>query len=510
MAQDGFLDWLNEDHGDRFVRRRLESELQTANDAQAREASALQSQMARIQGTLEQRLDRLTKAFYAFVELSDIRADLAVFDNESTVRHAGQRLLRALLRNGAGSSGRPADIPELPAGLPACPGYWLRPAVVSLAAAASGDHPAAASALADAQELDAVRAAAFLAGGLTLAGHGPRALPLLGTALQAPGEHVTYAQRALWQACAHGVYDDQGEDTIQGWLTGYVRGLDADVAAAQRGKWAERAAAVLRAEPLRIAARQALPYRLTEIDALVLPLAAARQLNVLSTWVGEAMTGEPAHPGREGTGREGTGGDQAVGVGHDPLVAALGAVAAALAEEGSAEEITLRQRARELRELVDDRKSAARPSWDAAAGTTLELLLADAFGPDLRLRRVALTVCAEWVTAIAARLAQAATVPPPEEVPFTAEGHTVRLSASGETSLLAAFAEIETSNAPQNVSAKLFKKKEIAEGVAWERDHLSRDVSEASAAFTGRVAELRAAAIQAAADRDAIMGALGG
>ncbi|MGH3170947.1 MAG: hypothetical protein ACRDN0_34385, partial [Trebonia sp.] len=209
MAQSDFLDWLNEDYGDRRVERRLENELEDAYASQARQSSALQSQMARIQGTLEQRLDHLTKAFYAFVELSDVRADLAVFEDETTVRHAAQRLLRTLLRGGAdspGASAPAADIPELPAGLPRCRGYWLPPAVISLTAAARGDQGAAASALGDAQELDAVRAAVFLTAGLAVAGQAPSALPLLGAAFQAAGEQVTYAQRALWRACAYGVY----------------------------------------------------------------------------------------------------------------------------------------------------------------------------------------------------------------------------------------------------------------------------------------------------------------
>ncbi|HSZ42976.1 MAG TPA: hypothetical protein VK817_23685 [Trebonia sp.] len=496
-----FLDWLNEDYGDRRVQRRLEGELQNAYDMQARQASTLRSQMDRIQGTLEQRLDRLAKAFYAFVELSDVRADLAVFEDETTVRHAAQRLLRALLGNGPDATARPGDVPDLSAGLPRCSGYWLRPAVLSLTANASGDQDAAASALVDAQELDAARAAAFLTAGLAVAGQAPLALPLLGAAFQAAGEQVTYAQRALWQACAHGVYGDPGEAMIRDWLSGYVRGLDPTAAAAQQEKWAQRADTTFGASALTTQARKGLPRGLVDVDGLFVPLVAARRLNALSTWIREAMTGEPPRPGQE---------EKAGAADQGSPVAALAAVAAALAEEGSAEEIALRQRARELREVIDDQKTAARPSWDAAAGSTLTLLLGDAFGTDLRLRRVALMACAEWVTRLATQLADAATVPPPDQISLTVEGHAVQLSASGETSLKAVFAEIEEHNAPQNVGAKLFKKKEIAEEIAWEEDRVSRDVGQASAAYTERVAELRTAATQATADRDAIMGALGG
>jgi hypothetical protein len=279
-----------------------------------------------------------------------------------------------------------------------------------------------------------------------------------------------------------------------------VSGLDAEAAAAQRETWEQRADTTFGAAQLATKARQGLPRGLFQIDALVLPLVAARQLNATSAWVREAMTGEPAAPGPEET----PSADQA-----SPVIA-LGAVAAALAEEGSAEEIALRQRARELREVIDDRKTAARPSWDAIAGSMPTLLLGDAFGADLRVRRTALTVCAEWVTGLATRLADAASVTPPDEVTIKPDSNSVRLTASGETSLKEAFAHIEERNAPQNVSAKLFKKKEIAEEINWEQDRLTRDIESASAAFTSRVAELRAAAAQAAEDRDAITGALGG
>src|ERR1700742_2222581 len=100
MARD-FLDWWEEDQGDRRVQRRLESELKDAYSYQASQSSALRSQMAQLTGSLEQRLNRLTEAFYAFVELSDLRAELAVFEDEASVRHAAVRLLRALQRRGA-------------------------------------------------------------------------------------------------------------------------------------------------------------------------------------------------------------------------------------------------------------------------------------------------------------------------------------------------------------------------------------------------------------------------
>lgn len=193
MSQGDCLDWLNEDYGDRYVQRKLETELQDAYAFQARESSAIRSQMAQLTGSIEQRLDRLTKAFYAFVELSDVRAELAVFEGEASVRHAALRLLRSLVRR--------------------------------------------AAALAEAQELDPVRTAVFRSACLAVAGRAGLAVPLLPAALQEAGEQVTYAQRALWQACAHGVYGDPGAALVGEWLAGRVGGLDAGAAAAEGSQW---------------------------------------------------------------------------------------------------------------------------------------------------------------------------------------------------------------------------------------------------------------------------------
>jgi len=494
MEQNDFLDWLNEDYGDRRVQRRLESELQDAYSYQAQQSSALQSQMAQVAGSLEQRLDRLTKAFYAFVELSDLRAELAVFEDEATVRHAALRLLRSLVRKAADPG---VALPAPPADLPRCDGYWLRPAVGSVAASIAGDERTAAAALVEAQELDPVRAAVFRCASLALAGQAALASPLLLAALQQAGEQVTYAQRALWSACAHGVFGAAGAGVVREWLAGYVRGLDRAAASAEGAQWGSRASQTLTVSGLPGQLHQGLPHELARHDELTSPLVAARELSALASWVREAVTGEPADPARPAP------------AATDPgPVAVLGAVAAALTEEGSRDEIALERRARELREIIDDRKTAARPSWDAAEDSTLSLLSADAFGPDLALRRLALGAGAAWVTALADDLARSAAVPPPDQLDIALDRHAVQLSASGQASLKGAYAEIEQEHAPQNISGKLFGKKHAAEETSWEQDRLAHSANEAATAFAGRVAELRAAAQQAPADREDITVAL--
>jgi hypothetical protein len=493
MGQSDFLDWLDEDYGDRRVQRRLESELQDAYSYQAQESSALRSQMEQVQGSLEQRIDRLSKAFYAFVELSDLRAELAVFEDEATVRHAALRLLRSLLRRAADAGTEP---PALPADLPRCPGYWLRPAVGSVAGSIAGDERAAAAALAEAQELDPVRTAVFRAAALALAGHPALASPLLSAALMEPGEQVTYGQRALWNACARGVFGDEGTGVIREWLAGYVRGLDTAAASAEGAQWASQATQALTVSGLPGQLRQGLPHALSVRDELVNPLVAARELSALAAWVREAASGEPAGPAA------------ASAAGPDP-VAVLGAVAAALTGEGSREEIALERRARELREIIDDRKRSTRPSWDATENSMLSLLRADAFGADLPLRRLAIGAGTAWIAALADDLARSASVPPPDRLEVALDRHTVQVDASGQVSLKAAYAEIEQQNAPQDMAGKLFGKKRAAEETSWEQERLAGSANEAATAFAARVAELRAAVQQAPADREDITVSLG-
>ena len=500
MAQgDSFADWWFEDYGDRQMRKRLEGEIEDAAYAQS---SAFQAQLSRLQGTLEQRFDKLSKAFYAFVELSDVRAELAEFEDETTIRHAAMRILRALRgrataeapeQSGAGPAGRPGLTSELPL----CPGYWLRPATLCLAAAVREDEPAVAAALAEARGLDPVRTAVFLAATLALAGQAARASELLPAALQEPGEQVTYAQRVLWEACAHGAFGDAGEGVAGAWVAGFAQSMGNEAALAEAGQWRAAADKALGAGGRPGRAAERLPWSLERMDTLVAPLVAARKLSALGTWVREAVTGEAASGTPEAPKEEGTSPE-----------AGLAAVAAALVDEGSRNEIALARRARELREMIDDRKAARRPSWDDTQDSLLALVRADAFGKDLRLRRVALTACAEWSASVASTLAEEAGVVPPGEVDITINRQAVRISASGTASVYDAVVKIKAENAPKGVSDQLFHRKQIDEEIARQVEQLTSVAESAATAFAARVAVIREAAQQAALDRDAILAAL--
>jgi hypothetical protein len=499
MAQDSFLDWWGEDYGDRRMRRQLEGELQDMAAVATAQQGALQSQLSRLQGTLEQRLDKLSTAFYAFVELSDVRGELAEYEDETTVRHAAMRMLRALRRRAAGGSGA-AGLPGLPGlpglsgDLPACPGYWLRPATESLAAAVGGDDAAAAATLAEARGLDPVRTAVFLAAALALAGQAARAGDLLPAALQETGETVTYAQRVLWAAGAHGALGDAGEEVVGRWVGGFVLSLGKEAALAEAGHWRTTADHALVTDG-RSGARRTLPWALERMDALIAPLVAARELSALRAWVTEAVTGEAAAGTQEAQEAQETPAAPQDG---------LAAVAAALVEEGSHDEIALARRARELREIIDDRKAARRPSWDDTQDSLLALVRADAFGKDLRLRRIALASCAQWTAGLAVALAAEAAAMPPAEVDVMIDSHHVRISASGSASIDAANAEIAAENAAKGLSDQLFHRKQHEEETASLQGHLTREAGEIATVYAARSAEITAAARQAVVDRDAI------
>ena len=180
------------------------------------------------------------------------------------------------------------------------------------------------------------------------------------------------------------------------------------------------------------------------------------------------------------------------------------AVVAALVEEGSRDEIALARRARELREIIDDRKAARRPSWDDPRDSLLALARADAFGKDLRLRRIALTSCAQWAIGLAAALAAEAAAAPPAEADIMVDHHRVRIGAAGLASVDAANAEIAAQNAATGLSGQLFHRRQREEETARQQELLTREAGEIATAYAARAAEITAAARQAVTDRDAI------
>ncbi|GAA4486903.1 hypothetical protein GCM10023191_013960 [Actinoallomurus oryzae] len=386
----------------------LQGDVQAAYSYAASRSRALQSRLSQVQGTLERRLDRLAKSFDAFVELSDVRLEMAMFDREADVRNRTRRLLNGLAQ-GAGDP-PPLDVDD-------CPGYWLKPAADGLAALIRGDDETAEKFTAEAIALDEDRTTLFLTLGLATAGRYVDAVPWLSRSLPSLGTTVTAVQRQLWIACADGAFGAPGAAHIERRLTEVIDEMPAEAADSERERW--RQAVDGKADVRKGRAR--LPRELQNIPALTEPSVMAGRLANLRRKVDEALQPVDAKPAAD-------------------FVSLL----ITLVDEGAPEERELMARARELRDIIETGGAQQPPAWDAPAGETLELLRGDLFsrsapGP----RALAARVGARWLRSIAEGLAERASVAPPKAVDVRLYGHPLRVGVDGAPALPEAQASID-------------------------------------------------------------------
>lgn len=186
--------------------RELQEDLSSAHSQIARERSRMRSELGRVRGSLEQRLDRVSATLDAFIELSDVRATLAMFDDAAIARHRTLQML-----NGAA-------LPSLE--LKDVPGYWLVPAARGLHALLRDDLSQARLRFDEAAGIDQERARCFaaLASALTRAEHAR----VLGESVSAdllphlpePGVQLNRGQRALWLLTADGSFGDDAREHL--------------------------------------------------------------------------------------------------------------------------------------------------------------------------------------------------------------------------------------------------------------------------------------------------------
>jgi hypothetical protein len=371
--------------------RGLEEDLTSVSASLASARSSqrrLHAELSKVRGSLEQRLDRLSKAFDAFVEISDLRVTLGLFDAQGRVRHQARQLIAA-----AGPAGELSDVD----------GYWLAPALAALRVAVDGVVDADALSLARAR--DAERAAVFHVLGTGLLGGRATVPPeLLAEVLPVPGTTMPRHQRAVWTLAADGFFGPTGWELVRGRGTEFVRALPAD----------ERSAAVDALRALGTAGAQptALPREFEGLGDVSSALAAAARLAALRTWVEEGLAGFPN--------------EQAAEV--DPQV---GTALALLVDEGSPVEMPLLARERELRVVIEG--SGADPStWDNPVGRTADSLRTDANDAEHPGRRAAaLRGCGDLVLAAAERLADAARADAPDQVQARTRQGVVTITADG-------------------------------------------------------------------------------
>ena len=409
-------DWWTDYRQNRRIEA-LQGEVEAAYGYAASRSRALQSRLSQVQGTLERRLDRLARSFDAFVELSDVRLELAVFDREAAVRHRTRRLLMGLAQGA--SDPPPLDLDD-------CPGYWLKPAAEGLAALVRGDA-SAEKFTAEAVERDADRTTLFLTLGLATAGRYADAVPWLSRSLPSLGTTVTAVQRQLWIACADGAFGEPGREHIQRRLTELLDEMPAEASEQQRANWRQAVP-----NPGK-STRTSLPRELQSERALTEPPLLAARLTALRTQVEMALRPFDAASSTD-------------------FVSLLHT----LVDEGGPEERALVARARELRQIIETGGAEQPTAWDAPAGETLALLRGDMFertapGP----RALAAKVGGRWISSIAGSLAEGASVGPPDDVEVRLYGRPLRIGPNGAPALAEAQAGIDRDKAVSPTGERL-------------------------------------------------------
>lgn len=367
--------------------RELQDEVQAAYSYAANRSRALQSKLSAVQGTLEKRLDRMAKSFDAFVELSDLRLEMAVFHDETVIRHRARQLLAGLAARA--DSPPPLDIDDVP-------GYWLKPAIEALAALVRGEN--ADTYVAEALLRDEERTSRFLA-------FTRRDVHWLEKIFPALGPETTHGQRILWTACADGTFGAAGHTLLERHLDDFVTGLSADAATAEAERWRQAASGNVTLPTL--------PKVLQSEKTITAPFLDGKRLAVLRKRLEAELVTDDV-----------------------PEAYDFAALLAEMVDEGSRDEIPLLERARELRAVIEDGGRKEVTPWESPAGSTLTLLRNDAFQQtNPRLRALALYTGRAWLVSAAQSIAEGAARRHASQISVRAGGYTVAITPEGPVSL---------------------------------------------------------------------------
>jgi len=208
MPDDWSWFWAGENGRDNLLRDELEG-LQSRAFEASQQSARLSSQLRTLQGSLESRLQALSTAFDAYVELGDVREQLAGYPDTSAVRRAS---LRALLTLDAGGVPDPLAAGEVD--------YWLVGATNEVVALVTGSSaPAPSDGPADGPPDGTVGNAeheTFVVAALGWLGHGERVAERVAPLLLADGA-LAAPQVVLWRAAAHGRYPGALPGVEQAW-----------------------------------------------------------------------------------------------------------------------------------------------------------------------------------------------------------------------------------------------------------------------------------------------------
>ena len=207
MTDDWQWFWAGEGGRDRILRDEVEG-LHAQLSSASSQTHRLSSQLASLSGSIETRLTALSAAFDAYVELGDVREELAAFEESARVRRSVMTAVDAL------AGGRPATAID-PGGLD----YWL-PYAMNAVIGLVGGQP-------DPAVLDQARALSpeadtFVVAACGALGRGAVVAHLLPGVLVSDTELTEHQQR-IWRAAATGVFGD-----LDGLATVWQQALEAE------------------------------------------------------------------------------------------------------------------------------------------------------------------------------------------------------------------------------------------------------------------------------------------
>lgn len=182
-----------------MLRDELEG-LQRTAYASSAQSARLSSQLRTLQGSMESRLQALSTAFDAYVELGDVREQLAGYPDTSAIRRDTLKGLVVLAQGGVPDrvDGRGVD-------------YWLVDATNEVIDLASGPSRSTGARGPSSQERET-----FVVAALGWLGHGDRVAGRVAPLLVADGALAT-PQVLLWRAAAHGLLGDVLDAVRSAW-----------------------------------------------------------------------------------------------------------------------------------------------------------------------------------------------------------------------------------------------------------------------------------------------------
>ncbi len=386
MTDDWQWFWAGEGGRDRILRDEVEG-LHARLSSASSQTHRLSSQLATLSGSIESRLNALSAAFDAYVELGDVREELVAYEEPATVRRSVMEAIDAL------AGGRTASAVD-PRGLD----YWLPYAMNAVIGLVEGRPDPAA--LDQARSLSP-EADTFVVAACGALGHGTAVADLLPVVLVGDTE-LTEHQRRMWRAAATGWFGELGDDLGAVWRP------------------------VLDREPVA-------GWSVWVAGHASSPTAGIAWLRALSAPTARGAEPSPSTAdtplGQLPTRRADTGPD----VGEIVPAVELRTVATELIGRGMPDEAALRQRSRELRALIEAPDRVPSATSEAAPATVVSEVRRALLLPSTpaSVRTTLLSWLSAPLTEVVDQLLATATSAPPVQETLRGSGGLVVVTSTG-------------------------------------------------------------------------------